>query len=361
APMRRCGRCSWVYCCSANIHWKSRAFAFENRDRGERERGTTKAGADMWLIKRLLAFVSAVVVVLAVLGYLASRIWPDRSAEAMLMAYSASAGLERKSVNTAFGPVGYFEGGEGAQTVVLLHGIFARKEHWIDLSRQITDGYRVIIPDLPGFGDNPALLEGQYAYASQVRNIRAVLDAIGLDRFHVAGNSMGGQISGLLAEVMPRRILSVAFIGSPVGIDIPAKSRFDVMMTRENGTLVVSNMAEFDARNALLFPEKPFVPRLIESYWAELEIAQATTHQQIWAEVTGSNIRPLQSIAPDIAQPALVVWCREDEIFDFSGAQVLVDALPNGRLAALSGCGHVPSLDAPKAAGRALRVFLDGL
>ena len=315
----------------------------------------------MRLMKRSMIIFAVVVVGLCASGYVASLVWPNRSAQAMLKAFSASAGLQLESVDTAFGPVGYLEGGEGAQTVVLLHGLFARKEHWIDLSRQLTDGYRVIIPDLPGFGDNPVLGGGQYSYANQVRNVRAVLDALGLEHFHLAGNSMGGQIAGMLAEAMPERVLSVAFIGSPVGIDTPTKSLFETMVAQDGYTLVVQDMSDFNTRNRLLFPEKPFVPGVVETFWAEAEIAQATSHKRIWTEVTSSNLRSLQQIAPRITQPALVVWCREDEIFDFSGAQVLADALPKGQLVPLSGCGHVPSLDAPKAAGQALREFLGGL
>lgn len=315
----------------------------------------------MRLIKRFLGFTFILVVVLGASGYFAMRMWPERSAEAMLMAYTTSAGLSPKSVQTDFGPVGYLEGGTGDQTVVMLHGLFARKEHWIDMSRQISDGYHVVILDLPGFGDNEILGKGAYTYANQVANIEAVLDAIGVQKFHLVGNSMGGQISGMLAEALPDRVMSVSFVGSPVGIDTPTKSRFETMMEKKSYTLVVHDMEEFADRNTLLFPQKPFVPQTIEQYWAKAEIAQAKEHERIWNEVNSSNRQPLQTIAPQIEQPALVAWCKEDEIFDFSGAQVLVDALKQGQMVTLSGCGHVPSLDAPTETGQAVRHFLDGL
>ncbi len=292
-------------------------------------------------------------------GLTATWVWPDTSARTMLTAYAISAGLELKSAETAVGPIGYFEGGSGPTTVVLLHGLFSRKEHWIDFSRQLSDGYRVIIPDLPGFGDNPVLPDGDYTYAKQEQNVQAFLDAIGVDRFHLAGNSMGGQIAGQLAVDLPERVMTVAFIGSPVGIDTRDKSRFEVAMARDGYTLVVTNQDEYDQRNNLLFPEKPFVPGVIEHYWENREIAQAAVNRRIWQEVNDSNDRPLEQIAPRIDQQSLVVWCRDDEIFDFSGAEVLADALAHSTLVALNKCGHIPSLDSPKASGQAFRAFLD--
>jgi abhydrolase domain-containing protein 6 len=311
---------------------------------------------------RKFAFLGLIALSVPISSWLiVARVWPEQTAGGLLSAYASLSGLEKKTVQTRFGTVHYFEGGTGPETVVLLHGIFARKEHWIDFSRRLTSGYRVIVPDLPGFGENPPLGQGEYRYRRQAENVMTAIDAMGIDEFHLAANSMGGQIAGLLAINAADRITSVAFIGSPVGVDIPRESPFQTAMRDEGYTLVVASPSEFDRRNTFLFPRKPFVPEVIESHWARSEIARTDTNLRIWREVNESNSRPLQEIAAEMTMPSLVVWCAEDMIFDVSGAEVLAETLPESTLVTLEGCGHVPSIDSPVAAGQALRTFLDGL
>ncbi|WP_051372049.1 alpha/beta fold hydrolase [Leisingera aquimarina] len=300
-----------------------------------------------------IAFLLAGLAVAAAL-----RVWPAQSARAMISAFVYVSGLAARQAETKVGTVHYLEGGKG-ETVVLLHGIFARKEHWIDMTRQLSGDYHVIALDLPGFGDNSVLPEGEYAYAEQAQNLMAVLDTLGVERFHLAANSMGGQIAGLVATQFPDRVASVAFIGSPVGVNSPQESKFEAAMRTEQKTLVVDSQEAFEQRNALLFPEKPYVPAVIESLWAGQEIANAPANRRIWKEVNGSDAAPLQALAARITQPSLIVWCREDRIFDPSGAAVLAEALPDAELVWLDQCGHVPMLDQPAGSGRALRAFLD--
>ena len=315
-------------------------------------------------MRRIVKVGKAVVGALVLTGvalFGAAKIWPDRVAQGGIKIYAATAGLHYDIAQTELGPIHYLEGGQGEETVVLLHGLFARKEHWIKLARTLTTDYRVIIPDIPGFGENTAIDPERYRYAEQVKNLRLVFDGIGLDHFHLAGNSMGGQLAGLIALAMPEQVLSVSFVGSPVGVTAPRESPFEAAMREDAYTLVVSNMAVFDQRNTYLFPEQPFVPAVIETYWADQEIAQHDFNQQIWDKVTTSNDQPLQEIAPLISQPGHVIWCLDDAIFDHSGAAVLVNALQNAELTSLENCGHLPMIDAPQAAGRALRQFLDDL
>ncbi|KZL05117.1 Lipase 1 precursor [Pseudovibrio axinellae] len=309
-------------------------------------------------MKKIFIYLFSFLFLLVALGLLANRFWPIQTAKAMLSTYIASAGLKAKQVETSIGQLNYLEGGEG-ETVVLLHGIFARKEHWIKFSRQLTDKYRVIIPDLPGFADNPILGDGQYHLDTQAKNLVKLLDALKLDQFHLAANSMGGQISGTLSLQMPERIKSISFIGSPLGVRGPQESDFEIAVAKGEMPLVVDSLEAYKKRNTYLFPKKPFVPPPIENLWRSAEISRGDVNRRIWHEVRNSIEQPLQEMAPMITQPSLVVWCKEDRIFDPSGAEVLTEALPNAALVWLEKCGHVPMLDKPKSAGLALRRFLE--
>jgi pimeloyl-ACP methyl ester carboxylesterase len=290
-------------------------------------------------------------------AFVASEIWPDRTARLMLAGLNWSAGLQKKSVVTSVGDVTYLEGGAG-QTVVFLHGIYALKEHWIDMARLVSDDYRVVLLDLPGFGENQRLDPAEYDYDQQAQNVLEALEEIGIVNFHVAANSMGAQIAGQLATSLPERVLSVTFVGSPVGVTSPVPSDMETAIAEGQLPLVVTTNEEYDVRMDWLFPEKPYIPRPIARYWAKNEVSQAAHNRKIWMAVTAFDGPRLEEMAQNIRQPSLVIWCEEDRIFHFSGSTVLVEALQNPTMRALSECGHLPMLDRPDESGRLLLEFL---
>ncbi len=284
----------------------------------------------------------------------------DPVAGLMLTSGRASAGLDGRVVQTAAGPVRYLEGGKG-QPVLMVHGIFARKEHWLQMSRRLTDRYRVIMIDLPGFGDNPPLGRGQYRLSRQADNLEAVMAALGLESAHIAASSMGGQIAGVVAARSPEKVRSLAFIGSPLGVLGPRQTDFERAALAGQAPMVVRNRADFDRRNALVLARPPSTPAAVLNAWAADEIATPDLNQRIWDEVALFDVTPLQRLAPRIGQPTLILWCKGDRVFHPSGGAVLERALPRAERRMMTGCGHLPMIDRPGRTGKNYREFLDRL
>ncbi|MEP0521124.1 MAG: alpha/beta hydrolase [Hyphomicrobiales bacterium] len=307
----------------------------------------------MRYLKRGLAAVLALIVG----AFIVSELWVESTARMMLAGLYWSAGLEQKSVTTSVGDIAYLEGGEG-ETVVFLHGIFALKEHWIDMSRQVSGDYRVILIDLPGFGENRRLDPEDYNYTRQTENVLETLDQIGVERFHLAANSMGAQIAGQLATSIPDRVLSLAFVGSPVGVTSPERSDMELAISAGQLPLVVETGEEYDNRMDWLFPQEPFIPRPIARYWRDNEVSNAVHNRQIWRAVAAFDGLQVGDLARHIHQPSLVIWCEEDRIFHTSGSTVLTEALQNPTLQVLNECGHLPMLDRPQESGGILLEFL---
>lgn len=304
----------------------------------------------------VVGFCLLVALVLAGIG--AGRLWPERTAHALLNVAHWSTGFVRHRIVTPVGPITYLEAGKGP-TVVALHGIFARKEHWWQMALAVKGGYRVVLLDLPGFGDNPVLGRGAYDYEVQARHLRETLDAMGIYRAHLVANSMGAQMAAMLATAQPERIASLAFVGSPVGVTSPTLSDMERALFQGQTPLLVTDRASYDARMDWLFPDPPYVPGSIYEVWAREELARAADNVRIWQEVQASDTPMLEDLAPRLMQPSLILWCTEDRIFHHSGAEVLAQALPKAQLTTLEDCGHLPMLDRPRATGRALRAFLD--
>ena len=121
----------------------------------------------------------------------------------------AHAGLARKEITLADGThVVYLEGGSG-EPLVLVHGFGADKDNFTRVARWLTPHYRVIVPDLVGFGESSHLPDVDYHYAAQAQRVRAFVQALGLQRVDLGGNSMGGGIAMSYAAQHPQEVHSL--------------------------------------------------------------------------------------------------------------------------------------------------------
>ncbi len=283
---------------------------------------------------------------------------PAQVAAVLLQANTASAGLTNRTIETNIGPVRYLEGGVG-ETIVFVHGIYARKEHWIEVIRPLISDYHVIALDLPGFGDNPTLEDDAYLLDQQAHNLARIFDALSLDQIHIAANSMGAYIAMIMAADHPERIKSFAFIGSPLGVPSPAPSDMEIALSQGHAPLVVQSDSDFEARNHWLSPNIPYVPGPILASWRANEVAKGDHNLKVWEIVHNqSKVPTVLDLAPALASPTLILWCTPDRIFHVSGAQVLDDNLSDARVRILDNCGHLPMLDAPKRVAKHYLEFL---
>ncbi|MEP4195747.1 MAG: alpha/beta hydrolase [Aliishimia sp.] len=306
-------------------------------------------------------FLRAMAIMLSAAFVCVAFVWvvlPEKMTAVLLTLNNASAGLSAKIVKTELGNIHYLEGGQG-ETIVLIHGIYARKEHWVDLARHLTEDYHVIAIDLPGFGDNETLRDNQYLIGRQQINLLAVLDALDIDTAHIAANSMGAYVATLLATANPSRVSSFAFIGSPLGVPTRIKSDMDWALERGRKPLVAGSEPEFHARMAWLSPNPPYVPGPILNTWMNQELAMAQTNDRIWDVVhTQSKAPTVLELAPELTMKTLIIWCRPDRIFHVSGAKELAKRLKKQQLSILDQCGHVPMLDQPESVAAVYLAFL---
>lgn len=266
-------------------------------------------------------------------------------------------GLSEKTVTLQEHEIRYLQGGDG-EVVVLLHGIFAEKDHWVDFARELTGHYRVIVPDLPGYGKSSRLSNQAYDYASQAARLKALLDALGIERAHLAGNSMGGTIAALFAARYPERAQSLAFIGAPHGIRSPEPSEMDRLIDAGKAPLIAHNDAEFESMMALLFVERPFLPYPVLHTARSTAIASATSNRRLWEEQLKDRYL-LNDYIGEWRAPTLVLWGNGDRVFNVSGAEVLRARSQNTTVQLLAGVGHLPMMEAPKESARIYAGFLE--
>ena len=304
------------------------------------------------MIATLLA-ISIVLLVVIVFAYFR---WPQHVAVLLI-------GLNRKLsrlslAQVAVGPhtVHYLQGGTGP-SVVLLHGIFAEKDHWVDFARPLTGSYQVFAPDLPGFGESGRFADQEYHYEAQVERLRQWMDALGLTQVHLGGSSMGGTLSALFAVRYPQRVLSVAFIGAPHGLKTPRASTMDRQIEEGLCPLIVRSPAEFQQMFDFLFARRPFLPAPIVKVAMADAIANADSNVRLWQAQLQDRFL-LDATLSQVTAPSLALWGAQDKLFDASGVEVIRTLQPMAQVEVLEGVGHLPMMEAPARTARRYRDFL---
>lgn len=268
-------------------------------------------------------------------------------------------GLSAKTVPIADHEVHYLEGGTG-EAVVLLHGIFAEKDHWVDFARPLSERYRIVALDLPGFGQSGRHDKLAYDYEAQTTRLKEFLDALGIRRAHLAGNSMGGTIAALFAIRHPDRVASVAFIGAPHGIRTPQPSEADDLIDSGRIPLIARDEAEFEQVLGRLFAERPLLPYPILHAARNEALQRAESNEGIWQAHVKDRFLLDERIG-ELRVPAVAWWGSGDRIFDVSGADVLQARLKDGLVRVLPGVGHLPMMEVPAEMARMYGDFLVAL
>lgn len=281
---------------------------------------------------------------------------PGMFKEPLLQLNRGLSGMEEKTIDAAMHTVHYLDSGAarsgspggGDTPIVLLHGIFAEKDHWVDFARPLAGPYRVIALDIPGFGESTRHGEQPYDYAAHTHRLAAVLDALGVARAHLAGNSMGGTIAALFAVQHPHRVASLAFIGAPHGIRSSQASTMDRLIDAGQRPLVAADAAAFNAMMDLVFEKRPFLPYPILHASAQDAVRNAPSNQRLWDAQLKDRYLLEQQLDGLGQLPVLALWGQNDRVFDISGLHRLQARLPHANVQALPGIGHLPMMEAPR-------------
>jgi pimeloyl-ACP methyl ester carboxylesterase len=261
------------------------------------------------------------------------------------------------SAGVALAPGLAYERHGTGPALVLLHGVGHRRQAWQPVLDLLTPHRTVIMVDLPGHGDSPPLrTEGRPAIRAIADEIVAFFDALGLDRPHVAGNSLGGALA--LVAGAGGRAATVTTL-SPAGFWVNrwqygyarAAFRFAQRAGAALRPLVLAltripltcgfTQAAFVARTSNITPEHAMADAL----------AFLRARDAVFAIL--SDRRSFTDTVP-ASVPVTIGWGTRDLMLRPSQARVAMRRLPHARFVPLPGCGHVPMTDDPRLVARLL-------
>lgn len=305
------------------------------------------------VLKRLL-----IVLALLVLAGSAVYWWfPGVLLESGILLLRWRAGLAKQEVQVDDHRWVYLAGGKG-ETILFVHGFGSNKDGWGTFLKDFSKDYRVVVPDLPGFGENSKVLSANYDIPNQVRRLNRFVETIGLDAFHLVGTSLGGYVAAYYASEYADKVKSLALIGA-AGVE----SRIPSTMWRryeERGEnlLLYRTPEEFGQLMALLFYRQPRIPKRMKAYFAERLAADFDFYEAMVEDLLGGGLSLLEGRLSGIQARTLLIWGADDQITHVSGVEKFEGAIENTETVIIDHCGHAPFLEKPGETEQAYRSFL---
>jgi aminoacrylate hydrolase len=246
------------------------------------------------------------------------------------------------TLNTPGATLSYSKSGTGPP-VLLIQGVGVRGNGWAPQVEGLGDRYTLISFDNRGIGGS-ASRDGRLTIEDMAADALAIVDALGLERFHVVGHSMGGVIAQALALQAPKRISSLAFLctfvkgsdGSKVTLPMLAtamRMRVGTRAMRRNAFLELI----MPARYLQQVDRAALAARLEPLFGHDLAEQPAIVMKQLSAMSkydAGARLAGLASI------PTLVVSATEDRIAAQASGRALAAAIPGSTYVEIADAGH---------------------
>lgn len=266
--------------------------------------------------------------------------------------------LRLETIATPHGTIATAQAGRGP-ALLAVHGLGGTKASFLPTLALMSRTHRVIAIDLPGFGDSVKPLRAAYDARYFAGVVTDVLDALGVERAHVAGNSMGGRIALELALTAPERVGRLVLLSPAMAWLRPRRWAPVVRLLRPELTMVplpveklvrrlVSGGDDWTAAGVDEFMRAFSTPRGRHAFHAVLRnIYLDAPHGDdgLWSRLTGMQ------------RDALFVWGRRDRLVPIGFMKHVERTLPAARHLELD-CGHVPQVELPFETHDAIRDFL---
>jgi 3-oxoadipate enol-lactonase len=255
--------------------------------------------------------------------------------------------------------VAYEDCGRGP-VVVLLHAFPMCREMWRPQLDALADAYRILAPDLPGFGGTPPVAGISIDQMADV--VGDFLDAAGIvEPVVLGGLSMGGYVALAFARRHPQRLRGLILADTkPEPDDDTAKANRNAQLSAlGDGRLTPAKLVEQMLPKVLGDDTRTSRPDVV----AEVQrIAAAQSRDGIAAAVAALRDRP--DAVPHLGTirvPTLIIVGEQDTLTPPDGAKRTADRIPASRLVVIPKAGHLSNLEDPAAFTAAVRDFLSGL
>lgn len=266
-------------------------------------------------------------------------------------------GLQARTVEVNGTHMALYENTAQGTPIVMLHGFSGNKTNWLRLAQSLNGAYKLIIPDLKGHGDNPQDLDGDYRVSAQVDYLNALMGVLGVDKFHLVGNSMGGAISAVYAARHPQQVESLILI-SPAGVhEVP--SEMDKLLETGKNPLIATNEEEFYQVIDFVMSEPPFIPSAIARAEAEVSVSRTAINKKIFTDIRSDLVEGSEKEFANISVPTLFIWGADDRAINVENIEPYSKLIAGSEKAVLDGIGHLAMIEVPDYTAELITEFIE--
>lgn len=264
----------------------------------------------------------------------------------------------KTEIKAVFGKVGdhnirYLESGSSDRMIILLHGLGASAERWLPVIPYLAERYRVIAPDIIGFGlsEKPTV---DYTVEFFTKFLGDFINHISVENpINIMGSSLGGRIS-IEYAIQNAHNIEKMILAAPAGINEEptealhsyiqaalhptiedAKKAF-LMMTGNNRVVEQDVVSDFVNRMLLPNSRLSFMSSLLGLKKSIL------THEKL----------------SKISNPTLIIWGKDDRVIPIKNAITFSTSIKNSKYLEMEKCGHVPFVEEPELFSKLVLQFL---
>jgi 3-oxoadipate enol-lactonase len=240
--------------------------------------------------------------------------------------------------------------------IILLHGFPLNRRMWRPQEKALVGaGYRLITPDLRGFGESDAP-EGPYTMSAFADDAVGLMDHLAIKQAVVGGMSMGGYVLLNLLERYPERIIAACFITTRSGTDDEGGKARRLALAEE--VAKTGSFAVADTFRSVLFATETIrtKPELINEVYSWMKAMD--TNGLTGALLAMRERKDYSHILGSFKLPALVIGAEQDRAVPLDTIREFVTGLPNGTLCLIPDAGHMVNMEQPEAFNSCLLDFL---
>jgi pimeloyl-ACP methyl ester carboxylesterase len=249
------------------------------------------------------------------------------------------------------------EGPDDALAIILMHGFIYSLESWDAWAAALKSDYRVVRFDLLGHGLSGPDAEERYSPQERAEFLGEVMDALGVERAIIGGNSLGGLAAWRFAATAPDRVDALILVSPGAyptnGVEnepLPPPPQVEAFLRTAADPAVAFTLGNIYADKADVTPER-------------IKLVGTMMRQEGNGEAFVKSIKEFSLPDPEpmlakITAPTLIFWGAEDRVMPVDHGERLARAIANARLIIYPGVGHVPHEEEPEKSVAALRAFL---
>jgi len=258
----------------------------------------------------------------------------------------------------------YKDEGHGP-VLILVHGVCASLHTWDGWTQRLKDRYRIIRLDIPGFGlTGPAPDTSFYQIDEAVKLFERLVEEMKLEKFYLAGNSLGGYISWNYALKHPEKVEKLILVDS-VGFPQPlpgiiALASFPII--RIYARYIMPRFL-FDSAVEQVFGDQSKITDKLKDRYFELAMREGNkgSYVDVFTEMRRMcGNENLSKGIKDLKPPTLVMWGTKDIWIPFKYFENWKKELPTAKFIQYEGAGHTPMEEIPDETARDADLFLSG-